>query len=76
MGYTVSIDVNIIRQIINALKPKDKLHVLDYLEKDLWRSKTHHIVMEMRKHAGKSGITDAEIDSICEDARRKHHGRN
>lgn len=76
MGYTISIDIDAIKHFIDALKPKDRIQVLEYLEENLWKSKMNKIVAEMQKYTKKNNITDSEIDRICEEARKKHHGKD
>lgn len=72
----VSIDIEAIEQLIEALKPKDRLQLLKHLEESLWKSRLGQVVTKMRKRTRERGITDEEIDRICEEVRKERYAKN
>lgn len=73
---TVTIDIKAIEHLIEALKPEDRIQLLKRLEDDLWKSQLDRVVKRMRKRIKERGISDEEIDRICEEVRKERYDKN
>ncbi len=73
---TVNIDIGVIEQLIEALKPKDRMQLLKHFEEGLWKSQFNQVVTKMRKRVRERGVSDEEIDRICEEVRKERYAKN
>jgi len=73
---TVTIDIEVIENLIKALKPKDRIQLLKHFEDSLWKSELDEVTAKMRKRIKEKGITDREIDRICEEVRKERYAKN
>ena len=73
---TVTINIEAIENLINALKPKDRIHLLKHFEDTLWKSRLQEITAKMSQHIKQRGIMDKDIDRICEEVRKENYARH
>ena len=74
---TVNIKLEAIEYLIKSLKPKDRVHLFRHLGmEELWRDGFRNVTANMRRSIRQKGITDKDIDRICEQVRKEHYERD
>ena len=73
---TLEISPNQVEKLIERLPLESKIRLVRRLEKETWAKRLDTIAQRMRKHVKQKGVTDREIDRICEEVRKERYARN
>ena len=73
---TVTIELEAIENLIKSLKQKDRTLLFKNLEDSFWRTRLDEVTGKMRKRIREKGITNKEIDRICEEVRKERYAKN
>ena len=75
MIKSTSWGIDVIKFAFERLPPKDRLKVVAQLERITRKDRWQDLTQKVRRRARKDPISQQEIDSLCEDARRKIYAR-
>lgn len=75
-NITLEISPSQVESLVERLPIESKIRLVRRLEKETWAKRLDTIVQRMRKHIKEKGITDKEIDRICEEVRKERYAKN
>jgi Mg/Co/Ni transporter MgtE len=73
---TLELSPSQVESLVERLPLEDKIRLVRRLEKETWAKRLGVVVEKMRKHVKEKGITDKEIDRICEEVRKERYAKN
>ena len=65
-----------VENLVRKLPIKTKLRLFQRLQKETWASQLDQVVQRMRSRVKQKGVTDKEIDGICEEVRKERYDKN
>ena len=76
---TLELNPNQVEELVERLSIEDKIRLVRKLENETWAKRLDEVVSKMRRKIKEVGITDKDIDHLCEEVKRdyneKHHRR-
>lgn len=68
-----------IEEIVERMPMKFKLKLVRKLQKQAhekrWKTELDKVIAKMRHRIEQKGISDKEIDRLCEEVRKEHHAK-
>ena len=65
-----------VESLAEKLPIENKIRLIHRLERETWASKLDNLTQRIRRRIKSQGITDKEINRICEVVRKERYARN
>lgn len=68
---TIEIKIDQLKKAFRSLSSKNKIKLVEELERETRRTRWDNLVAKIRKRVSKNPISQKEINQICEETRQK-----